>query len=173
MEEKMESLLTPFGEIEILIDGKEVPYLAQKGGNLDGLCQHVLGRYQITVSFIPDGNEHDIACIFEPTCSFKKTTESGERLECQSFYNDMRFKMSIGVECEAGYIGGNRASDEYDYDADYLENGMSYHIEAGTKTKEYVFGISWIDDVGWDDLMDENNDRGIETWYGADPTLAL
>ncbi len=68
---------------------------------------------------------------------------------------------------------GNRASDEYDYDADYLENGMSYHIEAGTKTKEYVFGISWIDDVGWDDLMDENNDRGIETWYGADPTLAL
>jgi len=46
-------------------------------------------------------------------------------------------------------------------------------FEAGTKTKEYVFGISWIDDVGWDDLMDENNDRGIETWYGADPTLAL
>ena len=79
----MESLLTPFGEIKILIDGKEVPYLAQKGGNLDGLCQHVLGRYQITVSFIPDGNEHDIACIFEPTCSFKKITESGERLECQ------------------------------------------------------------------------------------------
>jgi hypothetical protein len=43
----MESLLTPFGEIKILIDGKEVPYLAQKGGNLDGLCHELGGHDRI------------------------------------------------------------------------------------------------------------------------------
>lgn len=169
----MENLTTPFGEIKILIDGKTVPYVAQEGRKLDVLCPHVLGRYQITVFFIPDGKEHTIACVFESNCMYKRTPESGERLECQSFYNVHRFKMSIGLECEAGYVGGVRASDEYDYDADYLDNGMSFLIDMNTKTEKYVFGIAWIDNVGWEDPIDENNNRDVETWYGADPTLAL
>ena len=81
--------------------------------------------------------------------------------------------MSIGIECEAGYIGDKRASDVYDYDADYLENGMEYHIEIYTKTEQYVFGIAWIDDVGWDDPINDEDNRNVETWFGADPTLAL
>ena len=168
----MEKLITPFGEIEILIDGKATDYTAEEGRKLDVLCPHVLGRYQIAVHFAPDGKEHTIACVFQPVCSYKMTPESGERLECQSFYNNQRFKLSIGLECEAGYIGGVRASDVYDYDADYLENGMSFLIETNTKTECYVFGIAWIDDVGWEDSI-ENNKRDVETWYGADPTLAL
>jgi len=79
--------------------------------------------------------------------------------------------MSIGLECEAGYIGGIRASDEYDYDADYLGNGMTFLIDANTKTERYTFGIAWIDNVGWDEPIDDNRD--VETWFGADPTLAL
>lgn len=79
--------------------------------------------------------------------------------------------MSIGLECEAGYIGGIRVSDKYDYDADYLENGMSFLIDRNTRTERYVFGISWIDNVGRSDQIDDNDDRGVETWYGADPTL--
>ena len=81
--------------------------------------------------------------------------------------------MSIGLECEAGYIDGGRATNEYDYDADYLENGMSFLIDANTRTERYVFGVSWIDNVGWDDPIGDSNDRDAETWYGADPTLAL
>ena len=169
----MKKLITPFGEIKILIDGQEVAYSAQEGRKLEVLCPHVLGRYQITVRFIPDGEEHAIACVFEPECSYKRTPESDERLECQSFYNDSRFKLSIGLECEAGSIGGIRVCDEYDYDADYLENGMSFLIDENTKTEYYIFGIAWIDNVGWDDSIDDNNDRDIETWYGADPTLVL
>ena len=80
--------------------------------------------------------------------------------------------MSIGLECEARYIDGVRASDEYDYDADYLENGMSFLIDVNTKTEHYTFGIAWIDNVGWDDPIDDNS-RDVETWYGADPTLTL
>ena len=169
----METLLTPFGEIEILIDGKTVPYSAQEGRKLEGLCPHVLGRYQIEVRFIPDGKAHTIACVLGPDCAYEKTPESGERLECQSFYNDRRFKMSIGLECEAGYAGDVRAAEKYDYDADYLENGMAFLIDEDTKTERYTFGIAWIDNVGWEDPADEDNGRDIETWYGADPTLAL
>ena len=176
----MSSLITPFGEIKILIDGKQIPYSAMEGRKLDVLCPNVLGRYQIAITFIPDGKKHSIACIFEPNCSYKRSPEAGEFLECQSFYNDCRIKMSIGLECEAGYIGGVRVSDRYDYDADYLENGMSYIILSDTKTEHYVFGIAWIDDVGWDDpdpnwddSVESKHDRDVETWYGADPTLSL
>lgn len=169
----MGKLITPFGEIKILIDGKETSYIAEECRKLNTLCPHVLGRYQITVQFTPDGKEHTIACVFQPICSYEKTPESGERLECQSFYNNQRFKLSIGLECEAGYIEGVRFSEKYDYDADYLENGMRYLIETNTKTERYVFGIAWIDNVGWDDPIDDNNDRDIETWYGADSILAL
>ena len=161
----MERLLTPLGEIKVLIDSKPVPYDAQVGRRLENGCPHVLGRYQIEVRFVPDGKEHNIACVFESDCSYKRSPESGERLECQGFYNDNRYKMSIGVECDM-------VSGKYDYDADYLENGMSFLIGANTKTDHYTFGIAWIDNVGWDDSIDDNG-RDVETWYGADPTLAL
>ena len=169
----MEKIITPFGEIKIMIDGNSSPYSAQKGSKLNGLCPRVLGRYQITVQFIPDGHEHKIACVFEPTCQYKSTPESGERLECQSFYNDSRIKMSIGLECEAGYIGGEHSSGEYDYDTEYLENGMAYFIKAYTKAEKYVFGIAWINDVGWNDPINNEDNRDIETWFGADPTISL
>ena len=169
----METLSTPFGEIRILIDAHPVPFIAREGRKPEGLCPHVLGRYQINVRLVPDGKEHTIACVFESDCSYQRTPESGERLECQSFYNDSGFKMSIGLACEAGYTDGVRAAHGYDYGADYLENGMSFRIGTATKTELYTFGIAWIDHVGWDDPVDENNDRDVETWYGADPALPL
>lgn len=168
----MSKLITPFGEINILIDGKPVSYSAQEGEKIDTLCPHVLGRYQILVTLIPDGKEHRVACMFEPACLYERTPESGERLECQSFYNECRIKMSIGLKCETGYIDGERINDEFDYDADYMENGMAYIVFPDTKTEQYVFGIAWIDDVGWNDPIDDN-DRAVETWYGADPNTSL
>ena len=162
----MGNLLTPFGEIRILIDSEPVPYEALEGRKPGHGCPHVLGRYRIAVHFIPDGKAHTIACVFEPVCPYERSPESGERLECQGFYNDQRYKMSIGVECDT--LSGN-----YDYDAGYLENGMAYLIHENTQTDHYTFGIAWIDNVGWNDPVDDNNDRDVETWYGADPTLAL
>ncbi len=166
-------LLTPFGEIKILIDAYPVPFAAREGRKTEGLCPHVLGRYQIVVRLVPDGKEHTIACVFESDCFCHRIPESGERLECQSFYNHSGFKMSIGIECETGYTDGARAADEYDYDAEYLENGMAFLIGTAAKTERYTFGIAWIDHVEWDDPTDENNDRDVETWYGVDPALAL
>ena len=168
----MSKLTTPFGDIKILVDGTSIPYNVEKGSGNDALWPDVHNRFQITVQFVPDGVEHIISCVFVPNCLYKKAPESGEQLECQSFYNSKRFKMSIGLKCEAGYIGGQKVSDGYDYDIEYLDNGMSYLILSSTKTNQYVFGIAWIDDVGWNDPINDNN-RDVQTWFAADPTLSL
>lgn len=169
----MEKLNTPFGEMAVMIDGQPIDYTAQKGSDNDVLWPDVRNRYQIVVRYVPDGKKHSLSCIFSPICSYKKVPESAERLECQSFYGSQRVKMSIGLECEAGYIGGVRASEAYDYDADYLDNGMVYIIMPETKAEKYVFGIAWIDDVGWDDPINDEHNRDVQTWYAADPTWAL
>jgi hypothetical protein len=160
----MEKLITPFGKIKILIDGKEVPYLAKKGTIDDIRYPDILGIYAITVSFTPDGKEHSIACVFEPNCSYERYIESGERLECQGFYNDQKYKMSIGIEVKEEYQAGYD-----DYDAEYLKNGVAYLILPDTKTNRYVFGIAWIDRVD-DDTVGDNKDRDTQTWFAADPT---
>lgn len=166
-------LITPFGKIKILVDEKEIPYSVRKGKINKNLYPDVLGRYQIAVRFIPDGKEHSIACVFEANCLYERNIESGERLECQSFYNDRQYKMSIAIECEAGYVDGTRVSRNYDYDAEYLENGIAYLILSGTKTERYIFGIAWIDNVDCDDAVGSTKKRDVQTWFGADPTLAL
>lgn len=173
MEDNLEKLNTPFGEITIMIDGQPIDYAAQKGSDNDVLWPDVTERYQIEIRYVPDGKEHNLSCVFSPICSYEKSPESGERLECQSFYSPQRIKMSIGLECEAGYIEGVRGSDEYDYDVDYLDNGMAYIVMPDTKTEKYIFGIAWINDVGWDDPIDDEHNRDVQTWFAADPTLAL
>lgn len=156
-----------------MVDGQPIDYSAQKGAGNDVLWPDVKNRYQIVVQYVPDGKEHSLSCVFSPTCLYQKGFESGERLECQAFYSTQRIKMSIGLECEAGYIEGVRVCDAYDYDADYLDNGMAYIIIPETKTTKYVFGIAWIDDVGWDDSIDDEHNRDAQTWFAADPTFAL
>lgn len=42
-------------------------------------------------------------------------------------------------------VDGTRVSDVYDYDVDYLRNGMAYLIAKNTKTTKYVLGIAWIE----------------------------
>lgn len=169
----MEKLMTPFGEISILIDGVSIPYTAQRGSANHVLWPDVENRFQIAVYGVPDGREHSISCVFSPIDTYGRGPESGERLECQSFYSAYRVKMSIGVECETGYLDGKRISDEYDYDAVYLENGIKRLIFPDTKTERYVFGIAWIDDVGWNDPINHENDRDVQTWLAADPSFRL
>ena len=54
-------LVTPLGEIDILIDGREIEYDFQIV-DVDSSCKDVEGRYAIQVSFVPDGREHIISC---------------------------------------------------------------------------------------------------------------
>ena len=73
-EKKNETLLTPFGEIKILIDGKPIPYVAQRGKKLEGMCLHVLRRYQIAVQFTPDGEKSYDCVSLNADCQAKCNT---------------------------------------------------------------------------------------------------
>jgi len=161
----MSRITTPLGEIHIVIDGVDGLYDYEQLAPLDVLCQDVNGRFKVIVEFVPDGKEHKIECkvLTEEFMKYEHSPESGERLECNAFYCGKN-KLSIGIESDAGYIDGIRESDGgYDYDSEYLNDGMAYVILPTTKTKEYVFGVCWIENV-----TDEND---TQTWFGADPTI--
>lgn len=161
---------TPFGDIEILLDGRPITYSVvgkDKNTNYSDVC----GCYRIIVEFVPDGQEHEIKCIIPNMVCTERGPESGEDIECQSFYNDKGEKMSICLQGETGYLpDGRRWSDKYDYDVGYLDNGMSYKILANTVERKYVFGIAWIDKIFAENGA-EDNGRDIQTWFAADFTL--
>ncbi|MBQ3546803.1 MAG: hypothetical protein IJA34_17735 [Lachnospiraceae bacterium] len=162
----MKYLETPFGKVKIFIDDIEMSYDFLKIKPNEILCPNIVGRYHIDVYFIPDGKEHEIKCIIDGILYSDRGPESGEMLECQSFYNINNWKLSIGVECESGFLpDGRRWSERYDYDARYLENGMSYVILEETKEEHFIFGIAWIDNV------EDDHARDVQTWFAADVTI--
>lgn len=157
-------LTTTLGDIEIYADNERVEYIVKNIGASEKLCPDISGRFCIEILYDPDGKQHTISCrIKEYLASSRDGIEPGERLELKSFYRE-NTKLSIGMDGDAGYYtDGTRDSDVYDYDNDYMEDGVSYLIMEDTKTTKYVFGIAWLDNVT------EEND--VQTWYGADPTL--
>ena len=162
----MEYLVTPFGKVRIFIDEIEISYSAVEKQPNERCCPDIVGRYHIGVEYTPDGKEHEIKCVIDKISYSDRGPESGEGLECQAFYNADNWKLSIGVECETGFLpDGRKWSDKYDYDARYLENGMSYVILPETKEEHFVFGIAWIDEV------ENNHDRDVQTWFAADITI--
>ncbi len=153
-------LKTPVGSLEIQIDNVSTDYVCVPVP-IDGICADVGGRYAIVVHFCPDQAEHTISCkIKNHTPSPLDGPESGENLELYSFYKNGA-KLSLGMEGDSGYINDKRLA-AFDYDTEYLDDGVQYCILAITKTEKYVFGVAWINKVT------EKND--IQTWLAADPT---
>ena len=158
-------LMTPLGSIQISIDGEPIEYKERLVSN-DRTCPNLNGRYAISVHFKPNGKEHFITCRIQSyVATDRDYVETGERLELKSFFkNDV--KMSIGMEGETGYFpDSNRLSDYYDYDNEYLSDGVQFHIFSNTKTQDFVFGIAWINVA--------TSENEVQTWYGADPTMFL
>lgn len=156
-------LVTSLGDIIVAIDGKNMDVTWREMGADEKLCPDIYGRYCLEVFFEPDGKRHTISCrIKDHVPSENDGIESGERLELKSFYKG-KAKLSIGMEGETGYYpDGTRAFDTYDYDNEYLADGVQYVILPETKTRRYCFLIAWIEKV-----TDEND---IQTWFAADPT---
>lgn len=160
----MNKLITPFGKIIITIDGQEIDYLAiAYTGYQKSYPELVV--YRIQVDLKPDNQDHEIACILPDMGEVKREPETGEDLDCQSFYKD-GWKLSIGVTFDERWDYGEVG----DYETRYLENGMSYIAwKNHTKMQTFIFGIAWIDNVDYDDNSDENLARDVQTWYGAEP----
>lgn len=182
----MYPLMTPFGEIDIKIDGEAIKYksisgrksitLMNESGPITKDLSDLLGRYQIVVEFIPDGKIHELSCTIGKTDQVKgRELESSERLSLLSFYSQQRESLAIGLYGEPWtYYRGELIDSGFDYDIQYLEYGLSYVILEETKTTEYLFGIAWIDDLAYDaPLTDEWSNRDIQTFFGADPSFEL
>lgn len=154
-------LTSPLGEISFFIDDNEIEY-SYKALKSFECCPDINGRYIIEIAFMPDGKEHSISCVISNSNKIAETDfESGEYLECQAFYSD-NIKISIGLEGDNGYDPDTgRRESEFDFDVDYLNDGMAYSILPFTKTQKYLFGISW--------LSPYNEENDVQTWYAADP----
>ncbi|QLY81268.1 hypothetical protein [Clostridium intestinale] len=160
----MENLITPLGSVAIYKDDLRVKYSAIKLNNDPRLFPNIDGRYKIIVEYESDNLPHCIYCVIEDIDyrEINVSPEAGERLECQSFYQD-KVKLSMGIECDTDYFDTGERFGNYDYDSIYLDKGIGYNILSSTKDHEFVFGIAWINKY-----TDEND---IQTWFGADPTI--
>ena len=72
--------------------------------------------------------------------------------------------MSIATQAEIiSYENGQIDEDDtcniYNYDVEYLENGMRYVILPITTEKEVIFGVSWMSNY--------DDDNEVQTWFGA------
>lgn len=170
----MYPLITPFGQVHLAIDGREIKYQARPGSKSEILFPDILGRYQIEIDFKPDGKKHIISCTLDGDNIESNDWESEENLECQAFYSKDKMKLSLGVCGEVWeYFKGELVYCNNDYDIDYLDQGMAYIIFEETKTDKYVFGISWIDGIDLPIKTEENLSRDNQTWSAADPNLRL
>lgn len=151
-----ELLSTPFGTVFIFVDDKVYPYKFVTKQPNSRVYPDIVGAYHIEVNYIPDGKDHLIKCVISGIKYEDNASEPGERLECNSFYNDEGWKLSIGLECEF---------EGYDYESKYLDDGIAFRILADTKTEKYVFGIAWIDNAR------ESENRDVQTWFAVDVTI--
>ncbi len=155
-------LETPLGKIEVKLDGEPINYKIITIPT-DKTCNELDGRFSIEIQCIPDGKSHRLTCtIINYKPSEADGIESGERLELYSFYKD-KIKLSIGMEADIGCLNNGKRISEYDYDADYLKDGVCYLILPTTKTNKFIFGVAWITNV--------NAENDVQTWYGADPSM--
>ncbi|WP_427107670.1 hypothetical protein [Lysinibacillus xylanilyticus] len=149
-------LLTPLGAIKVFINGEEVEFTAIKLDNLKSYCPNANGRYLIHYDYKSEFNDQEITCRI-PSINVKGEIESGERYEAISFYkNDI--KLTIGVEGEF-----TNKPDYFDYNGDYLSDGIQYITFQETIARRFVFGVCWIQPYT------EENDT--QTWFGADPSF--
>lgn len=72
MENQLEKLKSPLGEITVMVDGHPIDYITKKGSDNDVLWPDVRNRYQIEVRYVPDGNEHCLSCVFCRLAHMKK-----------------------------------------------------------------------------------------------------
>lgn len=166
-------LWTPLGIVNVELDGTPIPFILTQLEPLEYTSPDIAGRYRIDVGFIPDGKEHFLSCSLHPNQPVSGGSESGENLECGGYYNkDESIKVSIGLHADGGYYwknGKQIRNESFDYDAEIVQRGSVFHNEyitlPSTKTSHYVFGVCWI--------LDCDNEREVQTWYGADPWIML
>lgn len=150
-------LCTPLGKLIVLIDQVPFKYQVHKAP-LNRSCSALDGRWLITVPVLPDGKEHWISCTLQPNCTVHDYIETGNRLECKSFYST-RFKLSIGASCIS------ECANARDFSIEYMPYGVQYHLLPSVQSQSCSFGIAWLEHC--------TSKNDIQTWAGADPAELL
>ena len=150
-------LNTPFGDISIAVNGKNVKYELLKldnieVGNLGTPVFMVDGRYQLRVDIEGASLPVTLTCEFPEYISYDKINiEAGQSLALKSWYRH-NIKISFGTEDE---ISGTNI--------EYVERGLKAVINS-SKVKTVVFGVAWV-------VINDKEKEDIYTWFAADPTL--
>ena len=142
-------LETPFGKINILVDGVAIQYEARPFDYIKPPVKDkpIAGCYRI---HIPVKNYCSVQCFLESENEkIEVSSSSGERYVCKEFEYET-IMLAIGVEDE------NPA-----FEIERLENGMEYRMN--TRVDEVVFGIAWATDYEGTDV--------VRIWFAADPTV--
>ena len=142
-------LQTPFGKINILVDGVATNFEAKPFDYIKPPIKDkpIAGCYRIDIRV---KNYRSIQCILNlENEKVDVSGSSGERYLCREFI-DGATMLAIGIEDENPAFESGR-----------VENGMEYRII--DKIDEVVFGIAWATDYeGTDD---------VRVWFAADPTV--
>ena len=151
-------LKTPFGNIRMFLDKKEVEFNFSKIQNSKSFLktETYLLKYEFKKEKIDKINKHFLKCILETDFEYESYVESGERLEAISFeINNGKLTIATTSGLSMAESDGNNN----DFDIKYLENGIEIVIFKETASQEFCFGISFLGNM--------NLENEIQTWLAV------
>ena len=151
-------LKTPFGNIRMFMDKKEVEFNFSKIQNSKSFLktETYLLKYEFKKEKVDKINKHFLKCILETDFEYESYVESGERLEAISFeINNGKLTIATTSGLSMAESDGNNN----DFDIKYLENGIEIVIFKETASQEFCFGISFLGNM--------NLKNEIQTWLAV------
>ena len=157
-------LKTPFGNIRIFLDKKEVEFNFSKIQNSKSFLktETYLLKYEFKKEKVDKINKHFLKCILETNFEYESYVETGERLEAISFEIN-EGKQTIGTTY--GLFMAEVDGNNNDFDVEYLENGIEIVILEKTRNQIFSFGVSFLENV--------NVENEVQTWLAVDYAINL
>jgi len=151
-------LKTPFGNIRMFLDKKEVEFNFSKIQNSKSFLKTETYslKYEFKKEEVDKTSKHFLKCILETNFEYEAYVETGERLEAISFEIN-KGKLTIGTVSGLSMVevdGNNN-----DFDVKYLKNGIEIVIFKETASQEFCFGISFLGNM--------NLENEIQTWLAV------
>ena len=157
-------LKTPFGNIRMFLDKKEVEFNFSKIQNSKSFLKTETYslKYEFKKEKVDKINKHFLKCILETNFEYESYVETGERLEAISFEIN-EGKQTIGTTY--GLFMAEVDGNNNDFDVEYLENGIEIVIFEKTRNQIFSFGVSFLENV--------NVENEIQTWFAVDYAINL
>ena len=159
-------LKTPFGNIRMFMDKKEVEFNFSKIRNSKSFLktETYLLKYEFKKEKVDKISKHFLKCILETHFEYESYVESGERLEAISFeINNGKLTIATTSGLPMAESDGNNN----DFDVEYLENGIEIVIFEKTRNQIFSFGVSFLENENI------NLENEVQTWLAVDYVINL